>query len=133
MRRLVKSACVVVAVWSCFGSAFAQNFISGKVAWDALSDSARVGYVMGVFDRGRLFEPGELSSPHNKYIADIGKCAGDMGLTSTQMVEIVVSEYSDLSNWATPPSAALITGLRKVCLAHMNRARTERGDELLKP
>jgi len=126
MTRVAKMVGVMMVVWSCFQTAAAQQYVGGKVTWDGLNDSAKRGYVLGAFDAGQTLYQGSLV---NQYVMDIGQCVLDMQLSAHQLVEIVESEYSDLSKWDESANALLQSGLRKVCLGHMNRARAARGDK----
>jgi hypothetical protein len=127
MNLIAKSSGTMMIVWSCFSPASA-DFIGGKAHWDELHASGKVGYVMGAYDVGKIPYVG---SPVYRYVVDRGNCVSDMELSAIQLVEIVESEYSDLSKWDKPANNILSSGLRKICLDHMNRARAERGDRPL--
>jgi hypothetical protein len=126
MNLVAKSVGTMMVVWSCFGPASA-DFIGGKERWDELDASGKVGYVMGAYDVGKT---PYIGSPVYRYVVDRGNCVSDMELSENQLVEIVEGEYSDLSKWDKSANIVLSSGLRKICLDHMNLARAERGDRL---
>ena len=49
----------------------------------------------------------------------IERCALDMDLNSSDMIELVDTFYSDLSKWEVPPFLALLLGLQKVCSKYL--------------
>jgi hypothetical protein len=84
---------------------------------------------MGVLDARAVRYVG--MDAYNAYADDIAHCLVELDLRSNNLIEIVNAYYQDLTKWEEAPSYALEQGLRKVCLASMNRAREARGDPLL--
>lgn len=107
-----------------FPTAASAGFIENKADWDETSQAVKIGFVVGWFD-AQSFITG--ADEYNQYIGDRGVCVTDLGLTPGKFVEIIDSEYQDLESWDKPATFVLSTGLRKVCLATINRLRAERG------
>ena len=117
---------VLIAI---LGSHASAGFMDNKGMWDNLSIRAQETYVMGAFDTyiGLFYDdPDERA-----YQMDVISCTADLNINSTALLKIVNQEYSDLSSWERPPVSMLLSGLRKVCLDHMNRARAARGEPAL--
>lgn len=123
--KKIKLAILTTATVLAINPMQAATFLNKKADWDKLSGLEQLGYVMGVFDWNQVGVTGETLY---SYRTDLGNCVVDLGLTSNHMIEIVNSEYSDLSKWDMPPYGVLSDGLRKVCLAHINSARVGRGE-----
>lgn len=102
------------------------GFVDNKVQWDAITLQNKHGYVMGVYDETMVQVTGQ--DQLNRFKNDLSDCAISLGLGSVQLTEIVDNEYKELQNWELPVVLVLSTGLRKVCLASINRARTVRGE-----
>jgi hypothetical protein len=101
------------------------GYVNNKSTWDPLSQAQKEAYAMGAFDIWHLTD---ADADTLAYKNDIADCVVGLSLTSTQLVRAIDTEYNDLSSWDRPPIAVLLSGLRKVCLAQVNRARAERGE-----
>ena len=106
-------------------SAASAGYVGNKSDWDVMSDVQRQAYAMGAFD---IWAQTDADAETLTYKKDIFDCASGLSLDSDQLVQVINAEYGDLSSWELPPFSVMLSGLRKVCLAHVNRARAERGD-----
>lgn len=130
--RFIRSITLAAVVACNTGQASADvyAFTKNKVSWDSLPPHVQSGLVIGAWDALVTI----TNTPEtSKYFADLSVCVGEMDLKTTDFVAIVDREYEALENWARPPVAMLLGGLRKVCLQHMNAARSMRGEPPLSP
>ncbi|MDB5243573.1 MAG: hypothetical protein JWP57_4198 [Spirosoma sp.] len=123
--KIFRWAVPFLAALGVYSSLDAATFLNTKADWDRMSVVEQSAYVMGAFDNSQMVR---LGDGKNTFSTDLGRCVTDLGLTSKHMIDAVNAQYSDLSMWEFPPYAVLGMGLRKVCLAHINRARSERGE-----
>ena len=106
------------------GSAYA-GYINNKTDWDSLLLTQKGAYAIGAFDLWhQTYEDGETFA----YKSDVADCVADLGLKSSDLATVIETEYADLPHWEKPPFALLLSGLRKVCLSQVNRARSLRGE-----
>lgn len=86
---------------------------------------------MGLYDFQMTVHPGNEDTL--QYYEDVNDCVIELELRAGDLIAIVDKGYEELENWERPPVAVYLSGIRRVCLANINRARAARGEELLKP
>ena len=101
-----------IALLTILASQAEAGYIKNRSGWEKLTSDAQSGYVMGAYDWMSQVAPFE----DNLFI---NKCALDMDLNSSDMIELVDTFYSDLSKWEVPPFLALLLGRRKVCSKYL--------------
>ena len=101
------------------------NFWANKGDWERSTRQDQNGYVMGAIDGFTFLDS---SGSNFQYRVDLISCLQSMNIDSHALIGIVNREYDDLSNWQYPPSVALIQGLGKICLDHINTNRAQRSE-----
>jgi len=109
----------------------AMCYLCDRSDWNSSNQLTKTGFVMGAIAQLTVNFVGQEAV--NAYNNDLVACVVDLDLNAKDLVDIVDQKYLDLEQWEHPPHIAFSQGLREVCLAHMNRARAERGAELLSP
>ena len=94
-----------------------------------MTDSAKLGYVMGVFDVSLVGAEG--AEGVNQYHRDRNQCVTDLDLRSGDLSDLVNKAYERPENWEFSPHLLLDHELRKVCIRRINEARIRRGQEPL--
>ena len=102
-----------IALLTILTSQAEAGYIKNLSGWEELTSDAQSGYVMGAYDWMSQVAPVEDT-------VSINKCALDMDLNSSDMIELVNTFYSDLSKWEAPPFQALLLGLREVCSKYLS-------------
>ena len=102
-----------IALLTTLASQAEAGFVKNRSGWEELTSDAQSGYVMGAYDWMSQVAPVEDNlSIHN--------CVINIGFNSSDMIEVVINFYSDLSKWEAPPFQALLLGLRKVCSKYLS-------------
>ena len=97
-----------------FATQAAAGFLVDRNDWNRMSLSSQNFYAMGNFDQ-IIVDITNDAKRVKKMKDKIEKCALEMNLQSTDLVDIVNAHYQDLENWQHPPNVALLLGLGKVC------------------
>ena len=89
------------------------GFVMDRQSWNALNDSTKLGYVMGLIDQFILVRQDD----HREmtYTKAIMACISGMDFTNDDLVVVLNKQYEDLENWNYIASVALRKGLNKVC------------------
>ncbi|MDB9924125.1 hypothetical protein OAC90_01455 [Planktomarina sp.] len=108
----MRATLTTIALLTILTSQAEAGYVKNRSGWEELTSDAQSGYVMGAYDWMSQVAPVEDN-------LSIEKCALDMDLNSSDMIELVDTFYSDLSKWEVPPFLALLLGLRKVCSKYL--------------
>ena len=90
------------------------QFVQNRGEWDDLSQSAKVGYVMGVLDRHLVLLPTDIDDQiANK--KRLLSCLHDLGIDNLDLTKLVEEKYTDLDFWDWPPHAIIMNILFGLC------------------
>lgn len=101
------------------------GFVNNRNEWEKLSVQQKLAYSEGIIDTIIIWHPS------SKFVFDMENCLIDLNFRSSNISDLIEEKYRLLTNWELSPVNVAYMGIREVCLAHMNRARAARGDELL--
>jgi len=110
----MKQILLIVSLSMLIGTQASAVFFPNRQAWDGASYVEKRGFVQGVFDEMlEVWSTDTQDTMARK--RKVYRCAADMALTDTSLVEIVDSHYSNLENWGDSANIALRLGLFKIC------------------
>lgn len=91
-----------------FVSSATFAFITGK-EWKTLQNNTKTGYVMGVFESTYQLKTSSIKQQK------IYGCARKFNFTSEDFINLVDTQYKDLTQYTLPAFAVLYEGLEKAC------------------
>ena len=110
MKQFLLAASLLMFI----GSQASAAFLNNRQEWNDATTLQKIGFVQGVFaELVTIWTTDSESIATQK--TKLNKCAVEMGLTSSSMVDIVDKHYDDLENWSQRANIALRLGLLKIC------------------
>ena len=101
-------------------------FVNNYAKWRELPSGFKSGYAAAALDHEVIFtenDPAVLAKTEG-----ISKCAQDLSLTTSMIVEAIDAEYRNAPDkWSYPPLVMAVTALTRICKTQINDARKARG------
>ena len=107
----------MVALFCSTAAQASTGYVSNRSQWNTLSDSEKLGYVMGAFDRHIVLTNDGEENGENERARKIRRCVQEKEVSNSDLLKLVEETYSsDVKFFDYPPFVVVMNVLYRLCI-----------------